>query len=157
MARAGIEIERKFLVEGEFKSLVCDSFRIRQGYLSTDEGRTVRVRIKGEEGFLTIKGRTSDSGMSRYEWEKEIPVEEASRLLDMCPSVIDKIRYIVPSGKHIFEVDVFYGDNEGLVMAEIELESEDEAFERPSWLGREVTGQPRYFNSMLLRNPYKNW
>ncbi len=89
MARAGIEIERKFLVEGEFKSLVCDSFRIRQGYLSTDEGRTVRVRIKGEEGFLTIKGRTSDSGMSRYEWEKEIPVEEASRLLDMCPSVID--------------------------------------------------------------------
>jgi CYTH domain-containing protein len=157
MARTGVEIERKFIVDGEFETFSCGSFRIRQGYLSTDEGRTVRVRIKGEEGFLTIKGRTSDSGMSRYEWEKEIPLEEASRLLDMCPAIIDKTRYIVPYCGHVFEVDVFYGDNEGLIVAEIELESEDQKFKKPSWLGKEVTGDLRYFNSMLLRNPYNKW
>ena len=157
MARSGMEIERKFLVEGDFKPFAESSCRIRQGYLSTDEGRTVRVRTKGEEGFLTIKGKTSESGMSRFEWEKEIPLAEACRLLLLCPAIIDKTRYMVPAGRHVFEVDEFYGDNEGLVVAEIELESEDESFDKPSWLGCEVTGEVKYFNSMLLRNPYNKW
>ena len=157
MARSGIEIERKFLVKGEYKSSARQSLRIRQGYLSSEEGRTVRVRRMGEKGFLTVKGRTSESGMSRFEWEKEIPADEAERLLGLCPRIIDKTRYLVDVGGHTFEVDEFYGDNEGLVLAEIELSSEDECFEKPSWLGEEVTGDVRYFNSMLLRNPYRNW
>ena len=152
-----MEIERKYLVAGDFKSFAEGSCRIRQGYLSTDEGRTVRVRTKGEEGFLTIKGKTSANGMSRFEWEKKIPFEEACRLLQLCPATIDKTRFLVPAGRHVFEVDEFYGDNEGLVVAEIELESEDETFEKPSWLGEEVTGDVKYYNSMLMKNPYKNW
>lgn len=157
MTGSGIEIERKFLVDGDFKSFAHESLKICQGYLATDEGRTVRVRIKGDRGFLTIKGKTSDSGMSRFEWEKEIPEDEARRLLGLCEATIDKTRYLVDIGKHVYEVDEFHGDNEGLVMAEVELESEDEQFERPSWLGQEVTGDRRYYNSMLLHNPYKNW
>ena len=156
MARASIEIERKFLVKGEYKPFARESCRICQGYLCTDEGRTVRVRTFGDRGFLTIKGRTSESGMSRFEWEKEIPAEEAVRLLSLCAATIDKTRYLVDVGEHVFEVDEFYGDNEGLVLAEVELKSEDESFERPSWLGDEVTGDKRYYNSMLLRDPYKN-
>ena len=149
------EIERKFLVTGDFKQEACDSFRLVQGYISTDPDRTVRVRIKGEQGFLTIKGRSSLDGLSRYEWEKEIPVSEALELMNLCVSgVIDKTRYLVPCGGHTYEVDVFHGANEGLVLAEIELADEQEKFEKPSWLGEEVTGDVRYYNSMLSLHPF---
>jgi adenylate cyclase len=152
------EIERKFLVKGEFKHEVAKATRITQGYLSSVPERTVRVRVKGEKGFITIKGIGSASGASRYEWEKEIPVAEVQELLKICePGVIDKTRYEVNRGKHIFEVDEFYGENEGLTVAEVELSSEDEKFEKPSWLGEEVTGDARYFNSMLMKNPFKKW
>ena len=149
------EIERKFLVTGDFKQEACDSFRLVQGYISTDPDRTVRVRIKGEQGFLTIKGRSSLDGLSRYEWEKEIPVSEAIELMSLCGAgVIDKTRYLVPYGGHIYEVDVFHGANEGLVLAEIELADEQEKFEKPSWLGEEVTGDVRYYYSMLSLHPF---
>ena len=149
------EIERKFLVTGDFKQEACDSLRLVQGYISADPDRTVRVRIKGEEGFLTIKGRSSLDGLSRYEWEKEIPVSEALELMNLCVSgVIDKTRYLVPYGGHTYEVDVFHGANEGLVLAEIELADEQEMFEKPSWLGEEVTGDMRYYNSMLSLHPF---
>lgn len=152
------EIERKFLVSGEFKSSAFKATRITQGYLSSVPERTVRVRVKGEKGFITIKGIGSDSGASRFEWEKEISVEEVRDLLRICePGVIDKTRYLVKAGEHTFEVDEFYGDNEGLTVAEVELSSEQEAFDRPAWLGVEVTGDVRYYNSMLMKNPYKNW
>ena len=152
------EIERKFLVTGEFKSLATKSTRITQGYLSSVPERTVRVRIKGDKGFITIKGIGSDSGASRYEWEKEIPVSEVDELLKICePGVIDKTRFLVPAGKHTFEVDEFHGDNEGLIVAEVELASESETFEKPVFLGQEVTGDVKYYNSMLMKNPYKRW
>ena len=126
-----------------------------QGYICSDPDRTVRVRVRGDKGFLTIKGRGSEDGLSRYEWEKEIPVSEAFELMALCGSgVIDKTRYLVPFGKHIYEVDVFHGANEGLVLAEIELSDEQEAFEKPSWLGEEVTGDVRYYNSMLSLHPF---
>ena len=157
MARASIEIERKFLVSGEFRHFAKSSVRVKQGYLCSEEGRTVRIRVMDDKGYLTIKGRTSNSGMSRFEWEKEIDVQEAERLLALCDTTIDKTRYYIEAGDHTFEVDEFYGDNQGLVLAEVELASEDETFERPEWLGDEVTGDIRYYNSMLLRNPYKNW
>jgi len=118
----------------------------------------VRVRIKGDKGFLTIKGIGNDSGTTRYEWEKEISSQDANDLLKICePGVIDKIRYIVKSGKHLFEVDEFYGENEGLTVAEVELQSEDEHFEKPEWLGDEVTGEVKYYNAMLMKNPFKDW
>jgi adenylate cyclase len=152
------EIERKFLVKGDFKSSSKKSTRIVQGYLSSVPERTVRVRIKGEKGFITIKGIGSASGASRYEWEKEIQVAEVKELLQICePGVIDKTRYLVDSGKHTFEVDEFYGDNQGLIVAEVELSAEDESFEKPEWLGEEVTGDTRYYNSMLMKNPYSKW
>ena len=152
------EIERKFLVSGDFKSEAVKATRITQGYLSSVPERTVRVRIKGDKGYMTVKGIGSDSGASRFEWEKEIPVEDVRELLKICePGVIDKTRYLVPAGKHTFEVDEFYGDNEGLVVAEVELSSEDEEFVRPEWLGEEVTGDARYYNSMLMKKPYKTW
>ncbi len=153
------EIERKFLVKGDFKPFVTKQTRITQGYLSSVPERTVRVRIKGDKGFITIKGIGNESGASRYEWEKEIPVEEVKELLKLCePGIIDKTRYIVPANDGLkFEVDEFYGDNEGLTVAEIELPSEDFKFEKPGWLGEEVTGDVKYFNSMLMKNPYKNW
>ena len=151
------EIERKFLVKGEYKSKAKKQTRITQGYLSSIPERTVRVRIKGDKGFITIKGIGNDSGASRYE-EKEIAVNEVEELLKICePGVIDKTRFLVDAGMHTFEVDEFYGDNQGLVVAEVELKSEDEAFEKPEWLGVEVTGDVKYFNSMLMKNPYKNW
>lgn len=152
------EIERKFLVRGDFKSLAFRSERITQGYLSSVPERTVRVRIKGNEGFITIKGLSNASGLTRYEWEKEIPVDEARELLQLSePGMIDKTRYLVQVGKHVFEVDEFYGENEGLILAEIELQSEDEPFEKPEWLGKEVTGDPRYYNAMLSKKPYKKY
>ena len=152
------EIEKKFLVAGDFRQSVRKATRITQGYLSSVPERTVRVRVKGDKGYITIKGKGSESGASRFEWEKEIPVEEGMELLKICePGVIDKTRYLVDVGSHTFEVDEFYGDNEGLTVAEVELGSEDEAFERPQWLGQEVTGDIKYYNSMLIKNPYKNW
>ncbi len=152
------EIERKFLVKGDFKSLSVKQTRITQGYLSSVPERTVRVRIKGDKGFITIKGIGNESGASRYEWEKEIPVNEVNELLKICePGVIDKTRFLVEAGEHTYEVDEFYADNEGLVVAEVELSSEDEKYEKPPWLGEEVTGDVKYFNSMLMKNPFKNW
>lgn len=149
------EIERKFLVSGEFRQDSPESYRIMQGYICSDPDRTVRVRVRGDKGFLTIKGRGSEDGLSRFEWEKEIPVTEAVELMALCGSgVIDKTRYLVPFGKHTYEVDVFHGANEGLVLAEIELSDEQEAFEKPSWLGEEVTGDVRYYNSMLSLHPF---
>jgi len=153
------EIEKKFLVKGEYKNLAVKQTRITQGYLSSVPERTVRVRIKGEKGFLTIKGIGNASGASRYEWEKEISIDEAKELLAICePGVIDKTRFIIPAdGELFYEVDEFYGDNEGLTVAEIELPSEDAAFTKTEWLGEEVTGDVKYFNSMLMKTPFKNW
>lgn len=152
------EIERKFLVKGDFKSEVFKSTRITQGYLSSVPERTVRVRVKGDKGFITIKGIGNESGASRFEWEKEIPVDEVRELLKICePGVIDKTRYLVKNGDFTFEVDEFYGDNDGLTVAEIELPDEQAKFNRPAWLGEEVTGDVRFYNSMLMKNPYKNW
>ncbi|WP_338646918.1 CYTH domain-containing protein [Flavobacterium sp. KS-LB2] len=154
-----IEIERKFLVTNDsFKTAAFSQNHIAQGYLSSVPERTVRVRIKGDKGYLTIKGISNDSGMSRFEWEKEISVTEAKELLLLCEKgVIDKTRFEIKLGNHIFEVDEFYGDNEGLIVAEIELKSEMETFEKPNWLGEEVTNITRYYNSYLSTNPYKNW
>lgn len=154
-----IEIERKFLVCSDtFKKMARTYHAIAQGYLNSNPERTVRVRIKGEKGSLTIKGKGNDSGMSRFEWEKEIPLEEAYQLLSLCESgIIEKTRFEVPIGNHLFEVDTFFGDNQGLVMAEVELQSETETFERPSWLGKEVTNDHRYYNAYLSKNPFKNW
>lgn len=152
------EIERKFLVRGPFQDQVQRSTRIVQGYLCSVPERTVRVRVKGDKGYLTIKGIGSASGASRFEWEREIPVPEAEELLALCePGVIDKVRHLVPAGAHTFEVDEFHGENAGLVVAEVELAAEDEAFQRPPWLGTEVTGDTRYFNSMLMKLPYTRW
>ena len=154
-----IEIERKFLVKDEsFKNMATESHRLTQGYICKESGRTVRVRLWDDKGYLTIKGAGSASGMSRYEWEKEISAEDARDLFMLCQSgIIDKTRYIVPVDGKTFEVDEFYGENAGLVMAEIELESEDAAFTRPSWLGKEVTGDRRYYNSMLSVHPFSEW
>jgi adenylate cyclase len=153
------EIERKFLVLNDlYKSSASRSFRIRQGYLSSNPERSVRVRIKGDSGFLTIKGASDPTGISRYEWEKMIPVNEAEELLCLCePGAIDKVRYEIKFGNHIFEVDEFFGENLGLVVAELELTSEDEKYQRPDWLGREVTGELKYYNSQLARRPYNLW
>lgn len=153
-----LEIERKFLVQGDFLPEVTSSSRIVQGYLASSPSASVRIRIYGEKGYMTVKGCMSESGMSRFEWEKEISVDEAVSLLMLCSGgVIDKVRHLVPYKGHVFEVDVFAGDNEGLIIAEVELSSEDEAFEKPSWLGKEVTGDIRYHNSILLRHPYNKW
>ena len=153
-----IETERKFLVKDDgYKAQAVESHRIRQGYIAHDMGRSVRVRILDDKGILTVKGPFIGVG-SRPEWEKEISLKEAEELFLICkPGSIDKTRWIVPAGERCFEVDEFHGENEGLVMAEIELESQDEAFERPSWLGEEVTGNPRFYNGYLARNPFKNW
>ena len=154
-----LEIERKFLVTSEaFKILAFAKNHIAQGYLNSHPERTVRIRIKGESGFLTIKGKGNETGMSRFEWETEISLMEAKPLLALCEKgIIEKVRYEVASGKHVFEVDVFSGDNEGLIVAEIELSSETEVFEKPEWLGIEVTNDTRYYNAALSQNPFKNW
>lgn len=154
-----IEIERKFLTTSDdFKALAFKQNRIIQGYLSRIPERTVRIRIRDEKGFLTIKGKTNTSGLSRFEWEKEIPVDEAKTLLHLCEKgVIDKIRYEVKVGRHIFEVDEFYGENKGLIVAEIELQSENETFEKPIWLGKEVTHEIKYYNSYLSKKPFLEW
>lgn len=156
---SGLEIERKFLVhKGDaYKRTAYASSHIRQGYIPC-EGATVRVRTRDDRAFLTIKGRSDEKGLSRYEFEKEITTDEAEHLLRLCRGgTIDKRRYLVKSGKHTFEVDEFYGDNAGLVMAEVELGSEDEPYEKPDFVGQEVTGDRRFYNSHLLTHPYSAW
>lgn len=153
------EIERKFLVKNkDYKAQASSQKRIVQGFLNTHPERTVRVRIKETQGFLTIKGKSNEAGTTRFEWEKEIPLTEAEALLALCePSIIDKIRYDIPIGKHVFEVDEFAGNNTGLVIAEVELTSEQESYPSPDWLGEEVTGTIKYYNSQLSKHPYTNW
>lgn len=153
-----IEIERKFLIIGDFTTDILSSERITQGYLCSVPERAVRVRVKGNKGFLTVKGIGNESGTSRYEWEREIELHDARDLMKLCePGIIDKTRYLVQSGDHTFEVDEFYGENEGLLIAEIELGSEDEQFTKPAWLGEEVTGIDKYYNVMLMKRPFSKW
>lgn len=154
-----IEIERKFLVKSEaYKNEATSKKKIVQGFLNTHPNRTVRVRIKGDKGFLTIKGISNETGTSRFEWEKEIDPKEAEALLNLCEeTIIDKTRYEIPIGGFIFEVDEFHKANEGLVIAEIELQGENQEFERPEWLGEEVTGQIEYYNSQLSKQPFGRW
>ena len=156
---SGLEIERKFLVRGDdYTRQSYSSSRIRQGYICSGHGRTVRVRLRDDRGYLTIKGPSDAAGLSRYEFEKEITPDEAEHLMALCePGSIDKTRYLVKSGSHTFEVDEFYGDNEGLVMAEVELGSEDEPFEKPDFIGKEVTGDRRYYNAHLVKHPFCTW
>jgi adenylate cyclase len=154
-----IEIERKYLVTSlAFKDEAFNQNEIAQGYLNSNPERTVRIRVKGKKGFITIKGIGNESGASRLEWEKEIPLDEAKSLLKLCEKcAIEKTRYEVKSGNHIIEIDEFHGENEGLIMAEIELENENEAIKKPDWLGLEVTGDERYYNSYISLNPFKKW
>ncbi|OEK09578.1 adenylate cyclase [Flavivirga aquatica] len=154
-----IEIERKFLITSEvFKQEAFKETRIIQGFLNTDKARTVRIRLKGDVGYISVKGKSTDNGLSRFEWEKEISKSEAEALLKLCEKgVIDKIRYEVKQDHHIFEVDEFFGDNQGLIVAEVELKHENEAFNKPDWLGEEVTGQVKYYNSKLSKQPYMSW
>ena len=154
-----VEIERKFLVTSNaFKKEALRSYAIKQGFLNSHEERTVRIRLKKDSGFLTIKGKSSEDGLSRFEWEKEIAKEEAEQLLRLCEEgIIDKVRYEVESYNHIFEVDEFFGDNKGLIIAEVELNSEKETFEKPTWLGKEITGDIKYYNSQLSKLPFKDW
>lgn len=172
----GLEIERKFLVVGDFRKEAASRTRIVQGYICSERGRTVRVRLRSNPlaadaepvatatnsdgvGYLTIKGPSVDGGLTRYEFEKQITVDEALSLLRLCqPGIVDKVRWLVPMPDgHTFEVDEFHGENEGLIMAEVELGAADEPFLRPAWLGEEVTGDRRYYNSQLRQNPFTKW
>lgn len=158
---SGLEIERKFLVRQncDFKAQSYAHDRIKQGYICSGRGRTVRVRQRDKQAYLTIKGPSADGGLSRYEFEKEITLEEAEQLFRLCePGIIDKTRYLVRSNSgHIFEVDEFYGENEGLIMAEVELQSPDEPFEKPDFIGKEVTGDRRFYNTHLREHPFSLW
>lgn len=152
------EIERKFLVTGDYKPLATHCSHIIQGYICSARGRTVRVRLRDNRGYLTIKGPSDEKGLSRYEFEQEISEADARQLLKLCePGIIDKKRWLVPAGNHTYEVDEFFGENAGLVMAEVELRSEDEPYQRLPFVGREVTGLRRYYNSELRRHPYGSW
>ena len=155
----GVEIERKFLVQNAaFITESTQKKNVKQGYLNTDKKRTVRVRITDEIAFITVKGESNSTGTSRFEWEKEIKKLEAEELLLLCePCLIEKTRHLINVGHHTFEIDEFYGDNHGLVIAEIELNSEEERFSKPTWLAKEVTGDLKYYNSSMSKNPYKNW
>ncbi len=154
-----IEIERKFLVKNlNYKSESFEKKYIKQGYLNSDKNRTVRIRVSNNTGFITIKGKSNKNGTSRFEWEKEISATEAEELLLLCePTIIEKTRYLIKVGYHTFEVDEFAGENSGLVVAEIELNSEDEVFEKPNWLSKEVTGDLKYYNSSISKLPFINW
>lgn len=158
---AHYETERKFLVTGsDFKTQAYDATHIWQGYISSQNGRTVRVRIRGDKGYLTIKGPSGVAGLTRYEFDTEIPLDDARDLMQICePGIIDKTRYLVksPDGRHTWEIDEFYGDNQGLVLAEVELAREDEPFAKPAFIGREVTGDRRFYNSHMRTNPYRLW
>lgn len=152
------EIERKFLVTGKFKHLAYNCTHIEQGYFATAPGRTVRVRIRGDKGYLTIKGPAVAEGLSRYEFETEVPLDDAHELMKLCvPGSVIKDRYLIKNGKHTIEVDEFFGDNEGLIMAEIEFEEENEEYEKPDFLGKEVTGDKHYYNKYMIAHPYKEW
>ena len=153
-----LEIERKFLVAGEFRDQAYNCTHIQQGYISSSGGRTVRVRIRDDRGYLTIKGPSGKAGLSRYEFETEIALSDAQDLMRICePGIIDKIRWIVPAGKHVYEVDEFFGENAGLTVAEIELSAEDEPYLRLPFIGEEVTGDRKYYNSQLRQRPYSTW
>ncbi len=154
-----IEIERKFLVKSQvFKNEAYNSFNIKQGFLNSHKERTVRIRLKKDKGYITVKGKSTENGLSRFEWEKEISNIEAENLLILCEEgIIDKRRYEVKFENHTFEVDEFFGDNEGLVIAEVELNTKNETFKKPEWLGKEVTGDIKYYNSQLSKQPYKTW
>lgn len=154
-----VEIERKFLVKNDdFKKETYQQKKIKQGYLNSDKNRTVRIRIADDNAFITIKGKSNQAGTTRFEWEKEINLTEAEQLLLLCePSIIDKTRFLVKKGTHTFEIDEFYGDNNGLIIAEIELNSENESYNTPIWLGKEVTGDKKYYNSSLSKLPFKTW
>jgi CYTH domain-containing protein len=151
------EIERKFLVNGDFEKEVISRKRIVQGYICAEKDRTVRVRIQGDDCFLTIKSASNERGLSRYEFEQQIAPSDAEELMKLClPGMIDKVRHWIQVGSHTWEVDVFQGEHKGLVMAEIELSSEDESFEMPEWAEEEVTGDPRYYNANLSKQPFIN-
>lgn len=154
-----IEIERKFLVKNkDFKNLSYKEEVFKQGYLNSDNTRNVRIRVTNDKAFLTIKGASNASGTTRFEWEKEINRQEAEQLLLLCePTIIEKKRYYIKNDDLIFEVDEFYADNQGLILAEIELNNEHQKFKKPEWLGKEVTGNKEYYNSYLSKNPFKNW
>jgi CYTH domain-containing protein len=146
------ETERKFLVRGEFRNLSIRKIEIMQRYLAIDGERTIRLRVKGDDACMTVKSRPAPGSISRGEWEYRIPVEDAIEMMNIClPGKIEKTRYIIPSGKHKFEVDEFHGNNQGLIIAEIELDYEEEDFERPDWLGEEVTGRPEFYNANLIK------
>lgn len=151
------EIERKFLINQQLLGELPKGITIKQAYIPTADKTVVRIRISDDKAFLTLKG--ANKGLTRSEFEYPIPVTDAEAMIEeLCTGpIIDKTRYLIPQGKHTWELDIFYGDNDGLVVAEIELESEDEAFDKPEWLGKEVTGDARYYNSCLLDNPYKHW
>lgn len=153
------EIERKYrVISDAFKKEAFKSLSIKQGFLNTHPERTVRLRITGDKAFLTIKGKSGESGLSRFEWEKEIDKNEAETLFDLCePGIIEKERFLVKAGDFVYEIDEFHGDNKGLIIAEIELENETDNFQKPDWIGEEVTGDVKYYNSQLSKNPYKNW
>lgn len=152
------EIERKFLVAGDFLAEAVSKTRIVQGYICSAKGRTVRIRIRNEKGYLTIKGPSDKAGLSRYEFEQELALADAEQLFRLCePGAIEKERYLVPAGKHTWEVDVFHGANEGLILAEVELSAEEEEFIRPAWLGREVSGDRRFYNSSLTKHPFSEF
>ncbi|MGB0891664.1 MAG: CYTH domain-containing protein [Flavobacteriaceae bacterium] len=154
-----VEIERKFLVKNDdFKNESHAQKNIKQGYLNSDKNRTVRIRISNDNAFITIKGKSNSSGTTRFEWEEKIKEQDAENLLLLCESsIIDKTRYLVTVNNHTFEVDEFYGNNKGLVIAEVELTSENENFSKPSWLGKEVTGNIKYYNSSISKHPFKDW
>lgn len=152
------EIERKYLVCGEYKSKAYKSVRITQGYILSDKKKSVRIRVTNEKAYITIKGESSKNGLSRFEWEKEIDTDDAKQLLKLCSdNFIDKTRHLIKHGNHTIEVDEFHGNNEGLVMAEVELRSETDTFLKPDYLGEEVTGISKYYNSQLATNPYTLW
>jgi adenylate cyclase len=154
-----LEIERKFLVkDSSFKAASFAQKTIQQGYLNSHKNRTVRIRIIDDKAFMTIKGKSNASGTTRFEWEKEMDLQEAKELLQLCePSLIQKTRFYVKSDQHLFEIDEFFGENSGLVVAEIELENESDSYEKPLWLGKEVTGDEKYYNSQLSKFPFKDW
>ena len=155
----GLEIERKFLVASQnFKDYSFEKITIKQGFLNSHKERTVRVRVTNTKAYLTIKGKSNKSGTSRFEWENEISVNDAESLLLLCEeNIIEKNRFLVKNGVRTFEVDEFLGLNNGLVIPEIELSNENEYFEKPTWLGVEVTGQKKYYNSNLSKHPFLNW
>ena len=154
-----IEIERKYLVNSkDYRSLAFSKSHIVQGFLNSHPDRVVRIRIADDKAFLTVKGRSNSAGTTRFEWEKEIPTPEAKLLLELCEKeILEKIRYFVRTGTHIIEVDEFLGSNQGLVIAEIEIEKEDDNIAVPSWVGLEVTGDIKYYNSQLSKSPFKEW